>query len=254
MPTPGSTARTTPKITDSTPLRIRTHSPSISWRSLIAPTTSKMPVKMAQAAMKYKSTSAVRPGQMKVRIPSRTPNTPWASNSHHLALCLSALTAATIAKMPSTSAKAPKSRIKAVKVMPGRKNAARPNSMAASPRRASAHQFLERTGSTGCPTPALASVVMCVLLSSVSFCLALLLVTLAQEEQVQQRQQGDQRRRYVGEGRRRQHSPRARSFAAREDTVAGQESVGPGGGVDLHRQRNHVERQHPQEQDGRKLD
>src|SRR5919112_5307757 len=254
MPTPGSTARSTPKITDSTPPRIKAHSPSISWRSLMAPAISKTPVTIAQATTKYRSTTAVRPGQTKVRIPIRTPNTPSASRSHHLAPCSSALTAATIANTPSTSAKAPNSRMRAVKVMPGRKNAAKPNNTAKSPRRANSHQFLERTGSTGCPAPALASVVMRTPFSVSFSSLALLLVALAQEEQVQQRQQRRQRRRYVGEGRGREHPLRALGLAAREQPVAGQEPVGAGGGVDLHRQRNHVERQHPQEQDGRELD
>ena len=44
--------------------------------------------------------------------------------------------------------------------MPGHTKASTPNTIAASPLRASTHQFLERTGRTGPPTPALVFVVM----------------------------------------------------------------------------------------------
>jgi hypothetical protein len=46
------------------------------------------------------------------------------------------------------------------RVMPGQAKVRIPKSMAANPRRASAHQFLERRGNTGCPIPALAFVVI----------------------------------------------------------------------------------------------
>src|SRR5215210_2507339 len=55
-----------------------------------------------------------------------------------------------------------------------------------------------------------------------SHLLADLLLALAQEEQVQERQERGQRRRYVGEGRRRQHALGTARLAVREDAVAGQ--------------------------------
>src|SRR5215216_1862349 len=67
------------------------------------------------------------------------------------------------------------------------------------------------------------------------------LLVLAQEEQVQERQNSGQGSSYIGKGRRRQHPPGAARLASREDTVAGQETVGAGGGVDLYGQRHHVE-------------
>src|SRR5215204_1213884 len=76
-------------------------------------------------------------------------------------------------------------------------------------------------------------------------CGALLLV-LAQEEQVQERQQGCQRRS--------QNAPGATGLAVREHAVAGENAVSPGGSVYLHRQRHYVERQHRREQDNRELD
>src|SRR5215217_4730704 len=80
------------------------------------------------------------------------------------------------------------------------------------------------------------------------------LLVLAQEEQVQERQNSGQGSSYVGKGRRRQHPPGAARLASGEDAVAGQKTVGAGGGVDLHRQRHHVEGQHRQEQNRRELD
>src|SRR5215217_2643348 len=55
----------------------------------------------------------------------------------------------TMEKTPSTRAYAPKSRIKASNAMPGRRNAARPNSMAIAPRSARAHQCPVSAGSAG---------------------------------------------------------------------------------------------------------
>src|SRR5918995_4087745 len=80
------------------------------------------------------------------------------------------------------------------------------------------------------------------------------LFVLAQEEQVQERQDSGKGSSYVGEGRRRQHTPGAARLTGREHAVAGQEAVGAGGGVDLQRQRHHVKGQHRQEQDRRELD
>src|SRR5215470_17904265 len=61
-------------MTESTPLAISSHSFSISLRSLIAPTICRSPVAIAQPAMNSSSTSAVMPGQAKVRIPTAMPN------------------------------------------------------------------------------------------------------------------------------------------------------------------------------------
>src|SRR5918997_3739153 len=144
--------------------------------------------------------------------------------------------------------------MRTVRVMPGRMKANRPNNTAASPRRASAHQFLERTGSTGCPISVLAFVVMEYSFLRFLSSFALLLVALGQEEQVQERQECGQRRRYVGKGRRREDTACTDRLAARQDAVAGQEPVGAGGGIDLHGQRHHVERQDRREQYGRQLD
>src|SRR5919107_4204789 len=58
------------------------------------------------------------------------------------------------------------------------------------------------------------------------FARSVLLLVLAQEEQVQERKHGGQRGCYVGESRRRKHTLRARGLAAREHPVAGQEAVG----------------------------
>src|SRR5215207_918327 len=76
----------------------------------------------------------------------------------------------------------------------------------------------------------------------------------AQHEQVQQRQQRGERRRDVRERRRRQYALGAVGLAAREDTVAGQDAVGPGRGIDLHRQRDHMEGEDPGEGDHGELD
>src|SRR5215212_7905307 len=58
---------------------------------------------------------------------------------------------------------------------------------------------------------------------------------LAQEEQVQERQNSGQRRRDVGKGSRRKDPPGAVGLGVREDAIAGQEAIRPGGSVDLHR-------------------
>src|ERR687898_934324 len=76
----------------------------------------------------------------------------------------------------------------------------------------------------------------------------------AEREQVQQRQQRGERRRDVREGGRREYPLRPIRLSAREDAVAGQEPVGTGGGVDLHRQRHNVERENPGESDDGELD
>src|SRR5215210_7731383 len=57
-----------------------------------------------------------------------------------------------------------------------------------------------------------------------------LLLVLAQEEQVQERQERGQGRCYVGEGRRRKYALGTVRLAAGEYTVAGQKAVGAGGG------------------------
>src|ERR687894_834047 len=110
--------------------------------------------------------------------------------------------------------------MRTVRVMPGRMKANRPNSMAASPRRASAHQFLERTGSTGCPLPGLALVVMKYSFFRFFLSFAPLLFALGQEEQIQERQKRGQRGRYVGKGRRREDTTRTDRLAARQDAIA----------------------------------
>src|ERR687894_2207157 len=110
--------------------------------------------------------------------------------------------------------------MRTVRVMPGRMKANRPNSTAASPRRASAHQFLERTGSTGCPISVLAFVVMKYSFLRFLSSFALLLVALGQEEQIQERQKRGQRSRYVGKSRRREDTTRTDRLAARQDAIA----------------------------------
>src|SRR5918998_1670519 len=138
--------------------------------------------------------------------------------------------------------------------MPGQAKASTPKSMAASPRRASAHQFLARTGSTPRSTGDLTSFVVISTTPFSAFLHLLLLAALAQEEQIQERQERGQRRGDVREGGRGQDPPGTVRLLPREQAVAGQEVVGAGGGVDLHRQRHHMESQNRPEQDGRQLD
>src|SRR5918998_6325552 len=138
--------------------------------------------------------------------------------------------------------------------MPGQAKASTPKSMAASPRRASAHQFLARTGSTPRPTGELALLVVISTTPFLAYLQLSLLVALAQEEQVQERQERGQRRGDVREGGRGQYPPGTFRLLPGEQAVAGQEVVGAGGSVDLHRKRHQVESQNRPEQDGRQLD
>jgi hypothetical protein len=90
-------------MTESTPLAISSHSFSISLRSLIAPTICRSPVAIAQPAMNSSSTSAVMPGQAKVRIPTAMPKSPT-SASHQRGAGAPPMTASARASTPSASA------------------------------------------------------------------------------------------------------------------------------------------------------
>src|SRR5215208_5956838 len=139
--------------------------------------------------------------------------------------------------------------------MPGHTKASTPNTIAASPRKASTHQFLARTGRTGLPAPALVFVVMNTPFSVFTYAPpALLLLVLAQEEQVKERQECSQRRSQVGKGSSRKYAPCALGLRAREHAVVGSEIVGAGRGVYLNRQRHNVKRQDRHKQDGRQLE
>ena len=79
---PGKANTNTPKMSDSTPLSARSHSPLITLRNRTAATSSSAPVRTAQAPMKRTSASAVTSGQMIVSTPAATPTTPWNTWAH----------------------------------------------------------------------------------------------------------------------------------------------------------------------------
>src|SRR5829696_1397031 len=83
-PTPGNAPRTTPKSTESTPLKIISHSFSISRLSQMAMTTLRRPVRIAQKEITYKSTSADMPGQKSTASPKSTAAIPLKSSTHQL--------------------------------------------------------------------------------------------------------------------------------------------------------------------------
>ena len=81
-PAPGCRNSSTPKATETSPLRIISHSPLISLRRRMAATICSTPVITAQAAMYISSTSPVMPGMMKVITPTTMPTRPHSSSSH----------------------------------------------------------------------------------------------------------------------------------------------------------------------------
>src|SRR5579883_53477 len=95
-----------------------------------------MPVRIAQIAIRSSRISAVMPGQKKVMMPISPPT----SNQPQL-LCPRSPMAAMTEKMPSTSAKAPKSETSTITVIPGQIKAAMPKRIAMIPRMRSAHQW-----------------------------------------------------------------------------------------------------------------